>query len=183
MGSLLGQTVNPVTPQPIVGKDNQNSYIQALFNNTLTQKSDGSFTLAGVPQYGGQVNANVNNTILPSVTSSWQPEDAGMLYIANQLYGPNGLGKQPDSSLSQLSKQGGTGGPGSAAQENILQYGSGSKPIGDWMHSLAKYGAAGPAGQPLNNIAQGFATGAASYLAPFLNASSKSGAYVPPNLP
>lgn len=67
-------------------------------------------------------------------------------------------------------------------QQNTIQYGSPTPgPVHDAVANLMKYGATGPAGVPLNNIAQGFVTGPSAYMSPFLPGGSYGGRpYAPP---
>ena len=162
MSSLLGQQVQPFTPNPIVGTGNQNSFINSLFNSTV-----GANGFKGLPGYGGPTSPSMGNTILPGVTGAWNPQDAGQNYLSQMLYngGPNGLNVGRASPYTnQMMQWGGTGGPANQAMSLLMQYGAPSQ-----------------AGKGISDWAQGNLTGGAQYLAPFLQGGVKP--YTVPNVP
>lgn len=160
MGSMFGQSVNPSPVNPMVGTTNQANFFQALFNNAMHQKPDGSFTFSGIASYPGQVSPDINSS-LKSAWSNWAPWNTGTSYAANWLskFNPN----TPDPTLAMLMNNGGTGGPGSKAMAQEAQFGA----------------PAGPLGTAMGNLASGYATGPAAWLAPFLRAGT-SAPYQPP---
>lgn len=134
----------------------------------------------GLPKYGGQLSPDLSQTRLPDVWKAWQPMDAGTMFLANSISGKNPLQQQfadtfqwggvkgkPLDAMRNMTLFGGTGGPGNYAMSNLLQF-----------------GAASPAGQWLNQGAQGYGP-SFNYLAPFLamGAGGGGGAYHSPTIP
>lgn len=185
MGSILGgQQVKPSVGPSLVGQETQTNFFDALFGSALFQKPEGGSAFYGMPGYPGPLSPDPKSTILPNVRSSWQPLDAGTMYLGDQVINnKTGVGVASPI-LSGLQKYGNTGGPGGQGMVNTMQYGSPSKPIGDAVHNLMLYGTAGPAGVPLNAMAQGYNTGPASWLQPFLLPSgSRPSFYQSPMIP
>lgn len=189
MSALFGGQTKPSEVSPVVGTDTQTNFFNALFGAGLQPNAQGGgFEFKPMDPYPGPLSPDINSTILPQVSGSWAPYEAGVSYLGGKLAnGGAGLGigtNNPDlqnmmtfggssplapgrNALLAQMNSGGVG-PAATAANNTVNYGSPSTDIGTWMHNLAQYGAAGPAGSPLNSIAQGYATGPAAYLAPFL---------------
>lgn len=184
MGDFFtGHEIKPVTLSPMTGTGTQQDFFKAIFN-AMIRNSEGWPEIAGLPAYGGDVNAKTNAT-QQKAWESWAPWMAGESWLATQG-GKNWGMDSPDPNLTSMIKQGGTSGPGTQAQSDTMQFGSPSKAIGDWMHNivqygsptagpvhdavanLMQYGATGPAGLPLNAQAQGFPEYSSTWLKPFL---------------
>lgn len=155
----------------------QNPDLQSQWVQFLTQMMG-----KGSAPYNGQLSPDPNSTILPKVNSSWQPWDSGMGYIANAISGGLGIGKT-DPNLQNMMSWGGTGGPGNQAMSNMMQFGTPSA-AGQYMANLAQSGGSSPEiASLLSNQAQGFLTGGAQYLAPFLQGGNGRGPYQAPAIP
>jgi hypothetical protein len=126
------------------------------------------------PAQIGALSPDINSTILPNVYNSWQPMDAGTMYLANFLYGGGNPLGTPDPGLqSQIA--GLLGGPGSEAMKNaaawgvpnanvpymnnMAQYGIASPGSGNYLDNLSKYGITGPGMWPIQSAGQFGATG------------------------
>jgi hypothetical protein len=137
----------------------------------------------GVPGYTGSLSPNVSDTVLPKVSSSWQPWDAGTSYLAD-LLGNNKLGiGKTDPNLANTMQWGGTGGVGNNAMSMMMQYGTPSQ-AGQYLANMAQFGASSPGiANLLSNQAQGFPVGAAQYLIPFLMDQGGGNRYQAPMIP
>lgn len=161
--AIVPATVPPVSPGL------QGSFLQWL------QQQVGQ----GVPSYPGQLNPSLSSTRLPEVYSSWQPWDGGMGYLANFM----AAGQQPSPILDKLMQYGGTGGYGHQGVSNIMNYGTPSS-IGQFLSNMAQFGVASEgSGRPLANLAAGYASGPAAFLAPFLTGGGANPNYAAPPIP
>lgn len=187
MGSLMGQSVNPVTAQPMVGTGTQNQFFQALFGTGLGMNSDNFGYINGVPGYGGQLSPDPTQTLLPQVASNWSPWNAGTGYIADWLgkgggtpdpsiktaqsnmaqYG--GIGGYPTQLMSGMAQYGGTGGPGNQAMSSLLQFGAPSA-AGQAVKDISQTGTSGSWGDMLKARAYGQPSPAMNFISPFLSA-------------
>lgn len=75
----------------------------------------------GAQPYPGQLNVNLNDTILPRVWNSWQPSAPGMSTLASMINSPQLT--QPNPILLQAMMRGGFGGPGHSAMMNLINTG------------------------------------------------------------
>lgn len=135
----------------------------------------GTQDILGMPLFPG-MNPTLQNTF-----SSWQPWDAGTMFLANYLTRNQGQQGQPNPTLAGLQQWGGTGGPGHQAMSNLMQFGAPSA-AGQGAANLNQFGVSSAAsGQPLVDLAYGAPTGAAQYMIPFLTQTANR--YRAPNVP
>lgn len=168
-GALVADTNNTMLPGVWSSWQPWNSGTEYMANQLYAPKSKGGLgigeadpTLSKLQQYG-------------SAGGPGGQGQSNLLQFGTTLNGP---GAAMVSSNSQY------GTPTDAAGQpvhSIMQYGTPSSgALGQMMSSLAQFGAAGPAGLPLNAIAQGQQTGAAQYLAPFLQGNRAAPYQAPP---
>lgn len=200
MGNALGQQVQPNQVNPLVGLGTQGDILNALLgasgfgggvgagSKTATISPLAPFTSANM---NPALSPDVSQTILPQVGSSWQPMDAGTMFLANQLYNGGPLSNPTAASsvnpaLQSMMKSGGTGGPGNTYMNLAAQYGTPSA-AGQYEANMAQYGEAsqGSGGaqaalasgsSPLNSFLLPYMQNASPYKAPSINYQPKTGA-------
>ena len=164
---LFGGQVNPYTPTPLVSKDTQAQFLQALFAQGMNPQ--GGF--AGMPGYPNPINADRSNTILPNVFNSWQPWNAGTQYIAGQLPTLGQPSPYSQQAQANLNEYGGIGGWPTQLLHSQAQFGGTGGPGHLAMQDIARSGGSGQWGQQLAASAGGYSP-ASQYLMPFLTGGS-----------
>lgn len=195
MDTLFGHEIVPRNPVPLTESvspgGTQDRFLQALFGAGMSANGDGFGQLNGLNPYLNQLNPDTSKTMLPAVQQSWQPWNAGTMYMADwlgkgggkvsqqdqtarsniQQYG--GIGGWPTELMHNQAQFGGTGGPGHQAQSNLMQFGVPSA-AGQPMADIARSGGSGTWGSALQQMASGGNNPAAQYLLPFLMAKPYS---------
>lgn len=184
MSSLFGGSVQPSQVQPYVGSQVTQNVLDAIINTAGVKNYGSSYpTLNGITPYGGQINPDINQTILPNVYGSWAPWMAGESWQATQL-AKNPAVSSPmsytDPNVKSMIQWGGTGGPGNKAMSLMMQYGAPSQ-AGQYMANMAQSGISSTgAGQPLADLAYGRQSSPAlAYLQPFMMAKPYQAPAVP----
>jgi hypothetical protein len=146
-----------------------------------TQQSFGDWLFGwigkGMESYPEQLNTDLSKTMLPQVWGAWQPSNSGMSYLQNMLTAPaqqGGVGiGQASPYSSMLMNRGGTGGVGNQMMQQMAQYGAPSQ-AGAYVGNQAQYGVTSKAlGDLLAPYAQGWTSGAASWMQPFLSGPTR----------
>lgn len=161
-----------------------------LFSN-FTQKPDGGWELNPTASYPGNLNFDLNTTILPQVWDAWQKnQNSPQMQFLNDFLTGGGVpktelpqeAKDAYKNLMQTGTQGGAPGqmmqdianwggvPGSnlEAIKAMLQYGAPANPVGQYMSNIAQFGIPSEAGRLVHNRAMGIPTAASNYLAGYM---------------